>query len=203
MSNEFNANLDKITENEVVPTFLERLKFGSDFRHSFTHPNSTDLIDDHNYTPIYEIDEYKLIDYLRNLIEIIPVDEYTKSNLQDIHTTIINKEDIQSSINRDIYHLLSILVKKSTQNRTLYRAIEISTSSDITDLFELIEITDQDTTEQRQVKIERISPYIPSSYAQNDPIYYKLYVLKTDIPIIDTKGILLFWKDIDNSYDLE
>lgn len=203
MSNEFNANLDKITENEVVPTFLERLKFGRDFRHSFTHPNSTDLIDDHIYIPIDGSDNYKLIDYLRNLIEIIPVDEYTKSNLQDVHTTIVNKEDIQNSINRDEYHSLSILVKKSTQNRTLYRAIEISTSSDITDLFELIEITDQDTTEQRQVKIERISPHIPSSYVQNDPIYYKLYVLKTDIPIIDTKGILLFWKDIDNSYDLE
>lgn len=108
----FNAELDKITEREVVYDFVSRLKIGK----SFTDP-------DNESTIIFD-PPTKLKDIMRKAVMALPTT--IALNLDEIHTTYIN---IQAN---NEYNEISIVFPSKT---TLLLAYSERTQTDLTSLF--------------------------------------------------------------------
>jgi hypothetical protein len=117
----FNPNLDKITEREVVPNFVERLSIGEDF----TMPDYLDKNNNHRIIPIGT----KLKDgILTNIIRTFDISDI--EHLDSIKTTYtrVYAGDMSASISRPIDDDNNILA-----GYILYRVVQEKTGQDITD----------------------------------------------------------------------
>lgn len=179
--NEFNPNLDRITEREVVPDFFSRLFLGKPINNSFESGSTTtcNIINS----------EYKAFNTLNKTLQILPMDLITRNYFMFINTTYIPPY----SLNGHVY-----IVKKIGENyndETLYRAIEVSTGSNITSLFNRISANDNnEDPNYRGIVVDiLINNGIEQSEAEDNAEAYVIYKLDNDIPYTTSDGILLFW----------
>lgn len=179
--NEFNPNLDRITEREVVPNFFSRLPLGKSIENNIEFENTAtnDMINS----------EYKAFDTLNKILQLLPMDLTTIYNFTSISTTYIPS----NKLNNKLY-----IIKKMDENydKVLYRAIEISTGFDVTSLFNRISAADNNEDPNYRDTVVNIltSNGIGQQEAQNNAQNYIIYELINDIPYTASDGILLFWK---------
>lgn len=179
--NEFNPNLDRITEREVVPNFFSRLPLGKSIENNIEFENTAtnDMINS----------EYKAFDTLNKILQLLPMDLTTIYNFTSISTTYIPS----NKLNNKLY-----IIKKMDENydKVLYRAIEISTGFDVTSLFNRISAADNNEDPNYRDTVINIltSNGIGQQEAQNNAQNYIIYELINDIPYTASDGILLFWK---------
>lgn len=179
--NEFNPNLDRITEREVVPNFFSRLPLGKSIENNIEFENTAtnDMINS----------EYKAFDTLNKILQLLPMDLTTIYNFTSISTTYIPS----NKLNNKLY-----IIKKMDENynKVLYRAIEISTGFDVTSLFNRISAADNNEDPNYRNTVINIltSNDIDQEEAQNNAEDYIIYELINDIPYTASDGILLFWK---------
>lgn len=179
--NEFNPNLDRITEREVVPNFFSRLPLGKSIENNIEFENTAtnDMINS----------EYKAFDTLNKILQLLPMDLTTINNFTSISTTYIPS----NKLNNKLY-----IIKKMDENydKVLYRAIEISTGFDVTSLFNRISAADNNEDPNYRDTVINIltSNDIDQEEAQNNAQNYIIYELINDIPYTASDGILLFWK---------
>lgn len=179
--NEFNPNLDRITEREVVPNFFSRLPLGKSIENiiEFENTATNDMINS----------EYKAFDTLNKILQLLPMDLTTIYNFTSISTTYIPS----NKLNNKLY-----IIKKMDENynKVLYRAIEISTGFDVTSLFNRISAADNNEDPNYRDTVINIltSNDIDQEEAQNNAQNYIIYELTNDIPYTASDGILLFWK---------
>jgi hypothetical protein len=115
--------LDKITEREVVPNFVERLSIGEDF----TMPDYLDKNNNHRIIPIGT----KLKDgILTNIIRTFDISDI--EHLDSIKTTYtrVYAGDMSASISRPIDDDNNILA-----GYILYRVVQEKTGQDVTQCF--------------------------------------------------------------------
>ena len=167
--NEFNPNLDRITEREVVPNFFSRLPLGKSIENIIESESTAtnDMINS----------EYKAFDTLNKILQLLPMDLTTIYNFTSISTTYIPSN-------------------KLNYKKVLYRAIEISTGFDVTSLFNRISAADNNEDPNYRDTVINIltSNDIDQEEAQNNAQNYIIYELINDIPYTASDGILLFWK---------
>lgn len=185
--NEFNPNLDRITEREVVPNFFSRLFLGKPINNSF---ESGRTITTYNITN----SEYKAFDTLNKTLQILPMDLITRNYFMFINTTYIPPYSLDG-------HLY--IVKEIGENyndEILYRAIEISTGFNITSLFNRISANDnnEDPNYRNIVVNILINNGIDQLEAEDNAENYVIYELDNDIPYTTSDGILLFWISQDD-----
>ena len=179
--NEFNPNLDRITEREVVPNFFSRLPLGKSIENNIEFENTAtnDMINS----------EYKAFDTLNKILQLLPMDLTTIYNFTSISTTYIPS----NKLNNKLY-----IIKKMDENynKVLYRAIEISTGFDVTSLFNRISANDNNEDPNYRNTVINIltSNGIGQQEAEDNAQNYIIYELINDIPHTASDGILLFWK---------
>lgn len=179
--NEFNPNLDRITEREVVPNFFSRLPLGKSIENNIEFENTAtnDMINS----------EYKAFDTLNKILQLLPMDLTTIYNFTSISTTYIPS----NKLNNKLY-----IIKKMDENynKVLYRAIEISTGFDVTSLFNRISAADNNEDPNYMNTVINIltSNGIGQQEAEDNAQNYIIYELINDIPYTASDGILLFWK---------
>lgn len=175
--NEFNPNLDRITEREVVPNFFSRLPLGKSIENIIEFEGTAD----HNMIN----SEYKAFDTLNKILQLLPMDLTTRNNFMFISTTYIPSDNL----NKQLY------IIKKIDDEVLYRAIEISTGFDITSLFNRISAADnnEDPNYRDTVVNILIGNDIDQPEAENNAEDYVIYELINDIPYTASDGILLFW----------
>ena len=176
--NEFNPNLDRITEREVVPNFFSRLPLGKSIEKNIIEFEGTA---DHNMIN----SEYKAFDALNKILQLLPMDLTTRNNFMSISTTYIPPDNL----NKQLY------IIKKIDDEVLYRAIEISTGFDITSLFNRISAADnnEDPNYRDTVVNILIGNGIENQEAEDNAQDYVIYELINDIPYTASDGILLFW----------
>lgn len=179
--NEFNPNLDRITEREVVPNFFSRLPLGKSIE-NIIESKRTEAHDMIN-------SEYKAFDTLNKILQLLPMDLTTRNNFMFISTTYIPSYNL----NNQLYIVKKI--DENYNNEVLYRAIEISTGFDVTSLFDRISAADNnEDPNYRDIVVNiLIENGIDGPEAENNAENYVIYKLINDIPYTASDGILLFW----------